>query len=104
MEAGIGRPVGFEPWLYYGDNSHIVHLVPNFDLPENRTLLVTVSEDLKSMEGARLPEPYFFSFQTGSTVVDEPSGCRCSTPAHPRSKAAFLLFGVLLFVRRQTKA
>ena len=101
VEAGIGRPVGFEPWLYYGDNSHIVHLVPNFDLPENRTILVTVSDELQSAEGATLAEPYFFSFETGSPVTEEPSGCRCSTRTHPRSTAAFVLFGLLALRRRQ---
>ena len=104
VEAGIGRPVGFEPWLYYGDHSHIVHLIPNFDLPENRTILVTVSDELSSAEGAKLSEPYFFSFETGGPQVEQETGCQCSSAGRLSATVPLALLSCLFFLRRRASA
>ncbi len=94
-----GTEVPFDTWVYYGDDSHVVHLVPQQDWAEDADFTATARAGLPYRNGEQLEADVSFTFSTRPAPVDtgappeavpaDPKGCR--TPA-----GAGGLVGVLL--------
>lgn len=67
-DGGTEYPV--DVWLYYGDNSHIVHLVPQTDWPDDAWLTVTLGAGLPTRTGAILDTDHRFRVSTLPPPVD----------------------------------
>ena len=101
VSAGVSRPLGFETWLYYRDDSHVIHIAPTSDWPSERTLLVSVRESLKAADGSSLTEPFTLRFRTGTPPVEEEEeGCGCTTGQRVPQIWVLLIGGILLRRRR----
>ncbi len=74
-------------WLYYGNDSHIVHLVPQSDWPEDDWLTVTVGEGLPTRTGATLDAPFVFMVSTLPPPVDSGQPADTATPQADESEA-----------------
>lgn len=70
VATASGTPLPVDAWLYYRDNSHIVHLVPQADWPEDTWLDVTVRAGLVTRTGAILAEDLTFSVSTAPIPAD----------------------------------
>lgn len=115
-----GRRQEVDIWLYYGDQSHIVHLLPVDDWPQNSDLTVTVAAGLTTRTGAVLSEDHSFTVSTrppptdsgapSASVAADDSGsgaarpkarCGCLTSTTPATSLVWLaLFGLALARRR----
>ncbi|MBO85935.1 MAG: hypothetical protein CL927_11310 [Deltaproteobacteria bacterium] len=60
--SGTDHPVDI--WLYYGDHSHIIHLVPRADWPADDWMTVTLRAGLPTRTGATLATNHVFSVST----------------------------------------
>jgi len=101
VSAGVNRPVGFETWLYYRDDSHLVHIAPTSDWPSERTLLVSVRESLKAADGSTLSEPFTLRFRTGTPPeAEEEEGCGCTAGRRAPQIWVLVIGGILLRRRR----
>lgn len=86
-----GADVPFDTWVYYGDNSHVVHLVPQQDWATDTDYTATVFAGLPYRNGEALEEDVSFSFSTRAAPVDtgdppktQPAESKgCATPAGP---------------------
>ena len=89
-----GQEVEVEPWLFYRQASHVVHLLPVADWAEDEDYTVTVLPGVTSIDGWALDEPLTFTFSTRAAELEpEPSG-GCATPPLPAGRWA-LLFSLL---------
>ena len=101
VSAGANRPVGFETWLFYRDDSHLVHVAPSSDWPSERTMVVSVRESLQASDGSTLSEPFTLRFRTGTPPeVEEEEGCGCTTGQQAPQIWGLLIGGILLRRRR----
>ena len=71
-EAGTEHAV--DAWLYYGNDSHIVHLVPVNDWPEDTSLTVTIAAGTPTRTGATLASDYTFTVSTAPPPVATDTG------------------------------
>ncbi len=117
-----GVSLSFDTWLFYGDHSHILHIVPTEPWPENAWLTVTVNGGLTAAAGAVLTEPYSFQVATfpapadsGDTAIPDDSEpneddeaalkTRCGCANAPAHREAWLLALLpLLWIRREARA
>lgn len=61
---GPAGPIPFTTWVFYGDNSHIVHLVPTVDLPVDADFTATVLPGLPFRDGTALESEVRWAFST----------------------------------------
>ncbi len=121
-----GHAYAFDTRLFYGDNSHIVHLIPTEDWAADEDFTVTAKAGLPARDDTELAEDVLFHFttrepppaadgDTGATpgAGDSPEsatesgkgGCGCSStrsgsPGRPRASALALgLLGAALLRR-----
>ncbi|MEC8423831.1 MAG: hypothetical protein VX000_08645, partial [Myxococcota bacterium] len=64
VEDAEGTPLPFDVWVYYGSGSHVVHLVPTADWPEEADLTVTAHAGIPYRNGEELAQDVSFSFST----------------------------------------
>ena len=121
IEDESGAALDFETWLYYGDDSHIVHLVPTAPWPTDAWLTVTVADGLTTRTGAVLVGDHRFSVSTGAepagdSAAAESSGhpeaqpkTRCGCSSHAAAPASLLssmlvssVFIALAIARRES--
>jgi len=121
VEDSSGAALGFETWLYYGDDSHIVHLVPTERWPAYDWLRVTVVAGLPTRTGAVLTEDHRFQVSTwrqqddgacgedgGDRVDDDRSDneprtrCGCASAGTLSASLLPLLLAVALIRRDHT--
>ena len=112
-----GEPVPLDPWLFYRNDSHIVHLRPVGDLAPETDFTVTVLGGLPLGPGDSIPQDVSFPASTRERVVEpidtgepgpgdtsnagESASCGCGV-AGGRPYAPWLLVLIgLLRVRRQ---
>ena len=67
-----GEVLTVEPWLFYRDDSHIVHLIPEEDWPQDAEITVTVQPGLVDRYGLALGEAYAFTVSTSDPPEPEP--------------------------------
>jgi len=84
--SGTAHPVDI--WLYYGNDSHIIHLVPQADWPENDWLTVTLKAGLPTRTGATLAADYDFSVSTSPPRVDSGQPPEADAPTKSRCGCA----------------
>lgn len=75
LVTGPEGPLAVEPWLYYGNDSHIVHLVPVAPWPEDALITVTVKAGLPDRFGGALAQDYVFTVTT-TEPPPEDTDCR----------------------------
>lgn len=86
-----GQALPFDTWLYYGEHSNVVLLIPEQDWPKDTLLDVRVREGLRTWEGHVLEGGDVFSIRTeGADIDPEPAltkegqskacGCTLSSP------------------------
>ncbi len=63
-----------DPWLFYGDSAHIVHLVPTGAWADDQTFTVTVRAGLPDMYGGALQAGHVFTFSTADPPSAETGG------------------------------
>lgn len=73
VESAEGDSLPYETWLYYGDDSHIVHLVPTEDWPADQWLTVTVKAGLPTRTGAVLASSAQWMVYTGQRAAEADS-------------------------------
>jgi len=66
VESLLGDSFELETWLYYGNDSHIVHLVPTEPWPTEMSMKVTVLAGLPTRTGAVLESDYEWTVNTGT--------------------------------------
>ena len=113
--SGTDLPVDI--WLYYGNDSHIVHLVPHTDWPTDAWLTVTIAAGLPTRTGAWLDQDHIFQVSTAAppadtgTPTDTPPGspdssqpkARCGCASTSPAGSGWLALGLLgLVVGRRT--
>jgi MYXO-CTERM domain-containing protein len=76
LVTGPDGPLAVEPWLYYGNDSHIVHLVPVAPWPEDALITVTVKAGLPDRFGGALAQDTVF---TVTTTEPPPEDTACTT-------------------------
>jgi Zinc dependent phospholipase C len=88
VEDAAGSRYEVSPWLFYGTDSHIVHLEPVEDWPDDTDFTVTVESGLPFTDGRVLSAPFVFAFSTSPgppPTADPPAaapgtcGCAAST-------------------------
>jgi MYXO-CTERM domain-containing protein len=90
-----------EPWLFYRDDSHVLHLVPDSDWAENSDFILQVDAGLVATDGRVLDVDSNIAFSTRPFVDPTASGCGCATTgAQHRRLPWALLFLATLFRRR----
>lgn len=67
--GGTEYPV--DVWVYYGEDSHIVHLVPQQPWPEQATLQVTVKAGVETRTGATLAEDHTWTVYTYLPLAED---------------------------------
>jgi len=65
-----GEVVPTEAWLFYRDNSHVIHLAPLEDLLEDTAYTVTIGAGLETIDGRLTGGSTRFSFSTGAPPAD----------------------------------
>lgn len=104
ITAADGKAVPLKVDLFYGDDSHVVHLIPEESYAADTDYTVTVNAGLETMEGAKLDAPLHFRFSTRvpAPVMEAPdaedadaSSCTCVTPRAPAHPPTALLAGAL---------
>ncbi len=98
-----GNEHPFEVWLFYRDNSHVVHLQPTADWAADTDYTVTVRPGLVAREGSTQGAPWSFGFSTrpapdfsegpDNDGEDPADGCACSNQGHP---PGWLALGLLV--------
>jgi hypothetical protein len=92
--AADGAAVPFSVRLFYGDDSHVVHLIPEADLAPDTDYVITVQAGLTTREGAAVPAPLEVPFSTRAPApAAPPEGC--ATGAAAPSGWALLLAGLV---------
>ena len=107
-DAG-GAALPFRAELYYGDDSHVVHLIPTEDLAAETDYTVSVLPGLPTAEGAPIEGLYTFQVSTRKAPaaapgsVEEGGGCACAgRPAGALGPGLTLgLAGLLSSLRRR---
>jgi hypothetical protein len=64
VEDAGGTALPFEVWVYYGGGSHVVHLVPTEDWPEEAEVTARVRAGLPYRNGDQLEQDVAFTFST----------------------------------------
>ena len=94
-----GEDLPFDVWLFYRSDSHVVHLIPQEDWPEDQEITVTVLPGLTDRFGLVLADPWSFTVSTAAPPPqiedqeEEPRGCS-HTPG-----GAWLLLPLVLWGR-----
>lgn len=96
IEDSSGRAIDFEPWLFYGDNSHVVHLVPGVELAADEVYTVTVNAGLTFAEGVSTSAPHVFHASTEIAGAGEASSCACVRVQAPRASPPMVVVLLLL--------
>lgn len=107
LESSAGRRVPLAIDLFYGNDSHVVHLIPEEDLEPETDYTVTVRPELTFADGGGLGAPFTFSVSTRSppqAPEAEDPGCGCRSAGAGRGTAGLgLLAALLLWVRRRPR-
>ena len=70
--------IDVEPWLFYRNNSHVVHLVLNEDLAYNTKYTVTVRPGVIAADGEASTETVSYAFKTMKDPDSACAGCNAS--------------------------
>lgn len=95
-----GAEVSVTPWLYYGQDSHVVVLLPAADWAEDTVYTVEVDPGVVFIDGTQSEAAASFTFYTGDPLEEEPvryEECGCASV----SPAPFSLLGLLALRRRR---
>jgi MYXO-CTERM domain-containing protein len=86
-----------EPWLFYRDDSHVVHLIPDQDWAQDSDFSLSLSPGLGATDGRVLETETVVNFST-KPLLDPVAGCTCSTASPKRFPVALgiLLLGLAL--------
>lgn len=128
LEDEDGTPASTTYQLFYGNDSHVVHLKPTQDLEVDTVYTVTVDPGLATVHGETL-EGWSFQFSTGAVAPDpihddedwdnpdppsDPpspsdtgtgdSACACSTLHAARSPFALAVLAIPVWIRRRRRA
>ena len=103
METNEGEVVEVTPWLFYGDNSHVVHLTPETNLRPDTEYRVTIAPGVVGRDGLETPEAHRFHFRTAVTGsgAEQPS-CGCRTAAVAYRLSAVVAAWIVLVRRRRS--
>jgi hypothetical protein len=80
-----GAALAVEPWLFYGQDSHALHLSPEAGWPERATCTLTVPGAMPFSDARTLPDPDPWT----STFTTGPADTGCA--AHPARRGLGLL-------------
>ena len=98
---GDGSLPSLEPWLFYRDDSHILHYEPGTDWSPDSDYTFTLQEGIEATDGRELAEDFVLNFST--KPFEDPrepvEGCSCSSRSHIGSAWAWL--AVLAVWRRR---
>lgn len=81
VQDADGRDLPSDVWVYYGTDSHVVHLVPTQDWPEDTDLHVTVDGNLEYRNGEILGDEFTFTVSTA-----QPADMPDKSPPGPASR------------------
>jgi len=102
--SGEAELPGLEPWLFYRDNSHVVHLTPDTDWSKDSDYTLELSPGLVATDGRKLETETVLNFST-KALLEPTAGCACtSTPLSPLRKGFhFVVLGLILKRRRSVR-
>jgi len=112
VEDADGGALPFEVWVYYGAGSHVVHLVPTEDWPEDADITVGARAGLPYQNGESLDQDVSFGFSTRprpeapGPAVDtgggtKPAGCATASVPLGRVGMGLGLLGLFSLGRRR---
>lgn len=108
VEDRNGNDVQVDTWLFYGEGSHVVHLIPARNWVADMDYTVTVQPGVAFIDGTTTTEPYSFSFSTRKPVDEVPAeapeanaDCGCHSQARGGVGVASLLALAMLVLRRR---
>lgn len=97
LRAEGGAAIPFRPILFYGNDSHVVHLEPQAALPADAELVAVVKPGLEAIDGAVLDRPLELRFSTRAPPTppvpsaEPPAPSGCSTAPGASGLQALLL-------------
>jgi hypothetical protein len=106
LRPASGDAVPLAVDLFYGDDSHVVHLGPGVELAPDTDHEVTVAPSLAFAEGDTLGAPFTFGFSTRlpPAPAEAPeAGCACRDTAGAPGPAALAALLALLLARRRVR-
>lgn len=90
--------VAFSPWLFYRNDSHVVHLVLEESLEWNSRYTVTVHPGITAADGEVSTASLSYYFKTGK---DPEATCGCDATSGPLSACALFGLASLIRIRRR---
>jgi hypothetical protein len=103
VEDEEGNDYVVDPWVFYGNGSHVIHLVPQQDWPDDTWFTVTVHAGVPFIDGTASEADASFWFTTGPMPTEDPghsqSACACGPQAATPAGLSALL--PLLALRRR---
>lgn len=97
-----GEPLDVQVDLFYGDDSHVVHLLPERPWPEQGWITVTVLPGLTAQDGRQLEEPVSMRFTADPTPLNEDPAPGCGGCGSAGAVGPWALGLLLLFRRRRS--
>ena len=97
-----GQRVSVRPYLFYGNDSHVVHLALEEDLDWNAKYTVTVDAGITSTDGSILNEPIAFWFRTTRNPAQGCTGCGIISPNRATIFYGILFAWILLYYRSRS--
>lgn len=76
-----GEQISIRPYLFYGNDSHVVHIALEEDLDWNTKYIVTADAGITSTDSSTLDEPIVFSFHTARNPEAGCGGCHSGSNA-----------------------
>jgi len=93
-----------EPWLFYNNDSHVVHLIPQSDWSENSDYQLELTAGLTATDGRVLTENELVNFSTKPLLDPADAECTCSTnPKAGSFHYAIGLIGLTALRRKRIK-
>jgi len=102
--SGDGILPELEPWLFYRDNSHVLHLLPSADWSENADYSLALEQGLEATDGRLLESDWTLHFSTKAFEDPRDAGCSCASSSRASGGAWTWMLGVCAFFRRRQVA
>ncbi|MEC7241040.1 MAG: Ig-like domain-containing protein [Myxococcota bacterium] len=100
---GEGAVPVLDPWLFYRDDSHVLHLDPDVNWSDNTDYTVTLKEGIEGTDGRALQSDFVLNFSTKPFEDPRQNTDPCTCSSHSGARVAWAWLAAVAVWRRRAR-